>query len=760
MKDSVTRCGIAALALLWSSSAVAGKPDHARANPERPVNHADRVIVKFRPGVAAGERAAVHRRHRHEVDRILPQLDIHVVRVPPGRTAEHVVARYRHHPLVEFAEPDHLHPPAVSPNDTYYPYAWHHPQIGTPSAWEVTVGSQDVIIAVLDTGVDATHPELSGKVVAGWNVYDDNADTSDGLGHGTWVAGAVAAASNNAVGVASIAWECPIMPVRISDGNGWASDSAMAAGLVWAADHGARVANISYAGASTYDTVAIAADYFQDSNGGGVVVASAGNGGEFSTLPDNPFVLTVSATDQQDSIASFSNTGHFVDLSAPGVGIFTTGLDGSYVGAGGTSFSAPIVAGVAALAISANPVLAGQEVQSIVTQTADDLGPSGRDPTYGWGRVNAAQAVFLALDSVPNGDVAAPVARIVAPASGDALTGMVMIVAEATDDVGVTQVDLYCDNVLVSSDTFPPHEWVFDTTTVADGEHTFQAVAYDAADNSGESAVVSVTVDNSVPCDCPPDCGVAAASEFPGATCDDGLDNDCDGSWDCEDPDCDTDFACVVASCNDNGVCETGEDCLGCPGDCRAGSGAACGNGVCEPGGGENCLTCPVDCNGQQGGKPSGRFCCGDGSGSSPVGCGDSRCASDGFACSNDSVADWCCGDGVCTGSESGCNCAVDCGTPPRAEVIGSTCNDAFDNDCDGLVDCDEPECTEDPACSTCDGDGVCELGENCVSCPTDCRGKIRSFRSLGSRTSREYCCGNGVLEDVELERAICDGNP
>ena len=200
------------------------------------------------------------------------------------------------------------------------------------------------------------------------------------------------------IGVASVAFGCKLMPVRISDTSGLGYSSTVASGLTWAADHGARVANISYefTGDSAVDS---AAQYFNSK--GGVVTVSAGNYSTVLTIPDDPNVLTVSATDSNDAIASWSNTGTPIDLAAPGVGIWTTTAGGGYSPASGTSFSAPVTAGVAALVISANPSLTSAQVQQVLKQSADDLGAPGWDPVYGWGRVNAQKAVAAAINFRP-----------------------------------------------------------------------------------------------------------------------------------------------------------------------------------------------------------------------------------------------------------------------------------------------------------------------------------------------------------------------
>src|SRR5439155_6843873 len=182
---------------------------------------------------------------------------------------------------------------------------WHLTTINAPTAWDTATGS-GITIAILDTGVDGTHPDLAAHMVSGWNFYDNNSDTSDVYGHGTLVAGTAAAVVNNGVGVAGVAGNASIMPVRISDPTGYAYWSTVASGLTWAADHGARVANISYSVAGS-STVISAANYFRSK--GGVVAVSAGNTGALDSTSPTSSMLVVSATDSSNGVASFSTYG-------------------------------------------------------------------------------------------------------------------------------------------------------------------------------------------------------------------------------------------------------------------------------------------------------------------------------------------------------------------------------------------------------------------------------------------------------------------
>jgi hypothetical protein len=241
-------------------------------------------------------------------------------------------------------------------------------------------------------------------------------------------------------------------------------------------------------------------------------------------------------------------------------------------------------------------------------------------------------------------------------------------------------------------------------------------------------------------------------SEPAEVTCSDGVDNDCDGATDCDDTDCSAEPNCQPGVCDNDGICEAGEDCNSCAGDCISGGAGGCGNGVCEPGLGEDCVSCSADCAGKQSGNPSRQYCCGDGDGSNPVGCEDPRCNSEEYSCSNAPAEAYCCGDGSCEGAEDSCNCAVDCGPPSATEA---DCTDGFDNDCDGAVDCDDTDCGAEPNCqpAACDNDGICDPGEDCLNCETDCEGK-----QSGNPANR-YCCGNGIPEGPEGDGTLCDGN-
>ena len=469
-------------------------PDLAQAEgPDQAPRHVrGRLLVKFREGVntdtARGVVAALQAREEDE----LPGTGVKVLSLPENASETAFEHAFRNREEVEFAEVDRIVPPdGLTPNDPLYLSQWHLQRIAGPDAWAVTSGSAGIIIAILDTGVDGTHPDLAAKMVPGWNIYEGNSDTRDVYGHGTKVAGTAAAFGDNATGVASVCWDCLIMPVRISAANGYASLSDIARGLTWAADHGARVANISYM-VTTSSTVTTAAKYFHSH--GGVVASSAGNYSTFDASADNPYILTVSGTDENDALYSWTNTGNNVDLAAPGCVGNTTTNGGGYAGACGTSFSAPIVAGVAALVLSKDPSLTPAMVTDILRQSGDDLGPAGWDAASGYGRVNAGKAV----ESAPGvADTEQPSVAITAPSNGVTITGQVSVQVTATDNVGVASVSLTVNGAPYGTAYNSPYSFAWDTTTASDGSYTLEARASDAAGNVS-TASYSVTVSNAV----------------------------------------------------------------------------------------------------------------------------------------------------------------------------------------------------------------------------------------------------------------------
>lgn len=353
----------------------------------------DELLVGFHDGVAPAAAEAVYQAEGGRRIEQIRRLNVYRIRLD-SRTLPAVAKRLRDRPEIAFVERNRRIPLAMIPDDPSFPDQWHHPVIRTPQAWDISTGSTDVVIAILDTGVDAGHPDLTGQLVPGWNFHGNNEDTFDVHGHGTLVAGVAAAAGNNGIGVTGVAMQSRIMPVRVADADGYAYYSAIASALTWAADSGARVMNVSFDGLAASSAVRSAARYV--GSRGGVVVAAAGNCGCHDPTLETPHIISVGATTSSDVVASWSSRGAHVDVAAPGAAIYTTARGGSYRIVSGTSFASPIAAGVIALMMAANPTLGPAELEALLKANADDLGEPGRDPQYGYGRVNAERAVGVA----------------------------------------------------------------------------------------------------------------------------------------------------------------------------------------------------------------------------------------------------------------------------------------------------------------------------------------------------------------------------
>jgi hypothetical protein len=460
---------------------------------------AGRVLVMPRAGMPEGALAAILKENGGGKARRVGKSELRIVDLPPGLEKQSVEKLARH-PHIEFAELDRVVPPNLVTNDPYLGSQWHIPKIRADVAWDSASGS-NVTIAILDTGVNGAHPDLLSRMVSGWNFFDNNSNTADVYGHGTKVAGSAAAAFNNGTGVAGVAGSAKIMPIRISGTDGYATLSAMAQGLTWAADNGARVANISYLCADSPSVIS-AANYMK--NKGGLVTTSAGNYGVEEGIAPTTAMIPVSATNSSDAKTSWSSYGAYVAMSAPGEGIYSTTSAGGYAAVSGTSFSSPITAGVVALMMSANPKLSSSEIEKLLYSTAVDLGAAGRDALYGYGRVDAGAAVRTAATAVSTADTTAPVVSISAPLGSSTVSGLVPVNVSATDNVGVTMVELRVNGVLLATDIEYPFAFSWDSLKVANGTANLVATAFDAAGNTRNSTTVAVNVSNVVVSDTTP----------------------------------------------------------------------------------------------------------------------------------------------------------------------------------------------------------------------------------------------------------------
>ena len=410
-------------------------PGPRRSPAGAPRTVPDQVLVKFRPGVSPAVAQESHRLAGGVEVKRSAKTGITLVRITSGESANAVLSRYRGDPRVAYAEPNYIRflvaaprVPQAVPNDQFYSAQWHYGNISLPAAWDVTTGSSLVIVAVIDTGILFNHPDLMGVTVAGFDFVDNDSDPQDPLpcpppddfAHGSHVAGTVAAATNNSIGVAGVNWGGPgktkIMPLRIFGlfmGQCGAPSNLVIDAIEYAADHSARVINMSFGGTGFTQAEQDAVNYAFSA--GVVLVAAAGNDNAncSSFYPANyANVIAVSATSIGNTKASYSNFGPCIDLAAPGGEssspptewvLSTAQAGGQAVGyyySAGTSMASPHVAGLAGLLISKG-VTGPASVQSVMETTATDLGAAGKDTTFGWGLINAAAAVGASVTTHP-----------------------------------------------------------------------------------------------------------------------------------------------------------------------------------------------------------------------------------------------------------------------------------------------------------------------------------------------------------------------
>jgi len=357
-----------------------------------------RLLVKLKVPLTEADWKRLLAEPGMELVREIPSLRLALMAVPPGREAE-FRRRLLRNPAVEYAELDYLARVQETPNDPRWPEQWNMRIISAPWAWEMSEETLPIIIAIIDTGIDLDHPDLAGKLVAGYDFVNDDPTPDDDHGHGTHVAGIAGATANNGIGVAGVSWGGRLMPLKVLDASGEGYYSDVISGISYAIAQGARVLNLSLGGPSS-SALEYAVNY---AYGAGVlVVAAAGNcnpGGDPSVLYPAAYanVMGVAATTSSDQWASFSCYGPEMDIAAPGASIYSTDRGAGYSYRSGTSMATPHVAGLAALLWGTYPSLTRDQVRSIMEQTADDVNGGGWDWNLGWGRINAGRAVAAPL---------------------------------------------------------------------------------------------------------------------------------------------------------------------------------------------------------------------------------------------------------------------------------------------------------------------------------------------------------------------------
>jgi subtilisin family serine protease len=398
---------------------------------------AGEIIVKFRENISqAGVRSLL----RAEDVRILNELGnfgLMLLSVPHGRELEKI-EELKRSPLVEYAEPNYVvqitapitaaphyslrASSDVIPNDPYFlSQQWNLSQIEAPAAWDITTGSDRVMIAFIDSGVDLTQAELKDKVwtnpgevagngidddgngfvddVHGWDFVNWDGEPQDDYGHGTFVAGIASAETNNGTLIAGVSWGAEIMAVKVFDRAGRGSLADVNGGILYAADNGAKIINLSLLLTSSDYPHSVQNIVNYAYSKGALTIAGSGDPREYGPAPPDAYqypaaldhVVSVAATDRDDEHPDFSTYNDKVDIAAPGVDIFSF-WPGGQGWISDTGMAATHVSGLAALVWSVNPTLTPDQVEDIIKSTAVDLGEPGKDDYFGHGRIDASAA--------------------------------------------------------------------------------------------------------------------------------------------------------------------------------------------------------------------------------------------------------------------------------------------------------------------------------------------------------------------------------
>lgn len=353
------------------------------------------LIVTYEEGLSEEDQNLVTRERGAQVEKSFPKIDAEVISFPSvlegNDGLKQIKEAFELLPGVESVDYNYLRRASFVPSDPKFDSQYGLQRINAPEAWDTTLGSSGARIAVVDSGIDARHPDLNGKIAAQRDLVNDDARAEDDGGHGTSVAGVALAETNNKRGIAGVCPKCTLLAAKVSNDPNNITVADEIDGILWASNRKADVINLSLGAPGYIESERNAIR--KAARSGAVIVASAGNQGNSERIypAAYPEVIAVSATSRANRLASFSSRGSWVDIAAPGVDILTTATRNRYRSVDGTSFSAPHVAGVAGLLASQGRTPDG--IRRRILGTAKDLGPDGRDSRYGHGLVDAERAV-------------------------------------------------------------------------------------------------------------------------------------------------------------------------------------------------------------------------------------------------------------------------------------------------------------------------------------------------------------------------------
>ncbi|MHC5109771.1 MAG: S8 family serine peptidase [Planctomycetota bacterium] len=447
------------------------------------------LLVQPLPGATPIELAALYSDNGFTVLEEMPEIGMTALEVADGDLAA-AATTLATSGLIEGIHKNYLLEVQQTPDDPLFTRQLYLTQVGLPEAWDESTGVEDIIIGIVDSGIEVDHPDLEGKVLDGRNMTRNSSDISDSLGHGTQVSGVAAAIADNGEGVAGVSWQSPLLVAKATNSRGQASSRYIASGILWAVGNGASVVNVSFA--PLWSNAVVRAAAMQAYSRGSLVVISAGNGGRLRNSSGYAEALFVGAVNSSDQLTSFSDYGRYVDVVAPGSAIRTTGLDAAYDLVSGTSFSAPIVTGIAALAWSVNPDLRPSTIAKAVRDNAIDVGDTGEDDEYGAGVVSAAAVVDAVAGMQFEADREDPELDIDSPSNGRTIRKRTRASIVASDDWGIADVVMSIDGVPVATDIRSPYRFVIDPSKYSPGEHDVSFQATDLAGNSSDTQSISL----------------------------------------------------------------------------------------------------------------------------------------------------------------------------------------------------------------------------------------------------------------------------